>query len=149
MNTNVKIFVSVIAILFVGTIATAVIRGGVGGPTGPGKYDTFATCLKDAGATFYGAFWCPHCQATKKMFGSSQKLLPYVECSTPDAKGQTPICTEKGVASYPTWEFADGTRLTGELTFETLAEKTSCVLPTDAASAPTPVTEEGTTNPAQ
>jgi thiol-disulfide isomerase/thioredoxin len=35
--------------------------------TSPGKYDEFAKCLTDNGAKFYGAFWCPHCQAQKKM----------------------------------------------------------------------------------
>jgi hypothetical protein len=24
--------------------------------------DDFAKCIKDSGAMFYGAFWCPHCQ---------------------------------------------------------------------------------------
>src|SRR5690348_5319580 len=73
----------------------------------PGKLDSFATCLKDKGAVFYGAFWCPHCQATKAMFGRSAKLLPYVECSTPDGKGQLQVCTDKKVLSYPTWMFAN------------------------------------------
>ena len=95
----------------------------------PGKLDGFAQCLKDEGAIFYGAFWCPHCQKQKTMFGKSQKLLPYIECSTPDGRSQLPVCTEKKVESYPTWEFMDGTRLTGEIPLETLAEKTSCALP--------------------
>ncbi|HEY4511928.1 MAG TPA: thioredoxin domain-containing protein [Candidatus Paceibacterota bacterium] len=95
----------------------------------PGKYDTFATCLKDKGATFFGAFWCPHCQNQKKLFGKSASKLQYVECSTPDGQQQLPVCIEKKVASYPTWEFADGSRLTGEVALATLAEKTSCVLP--------------------
>ncbi|KKR67391.1 MAG: Vitamin K epoxide reductase, partial [Parcubacteria group bacterium GW2011_GWF1_40_6] len=98
-------------------------------PVGPGKYDAFATCLKDEGAVFYGAFWCTHCQATKKMFGASQKLLPYVECSTADGRGQVQMCADKKIMSYPTWEFADGSRLEGEVTFEQLALKTSCQLP--------------------
>jgi hypothetical protein len=97
--------------------------------SGPGKLDSFASCIKDKGATFYGAFWCPHCQAQKKMFGSSAKLLPYVECSSPDGKSQLPFCTQKGVESYPTWIFADGSTSTGEVDLETLAAKTSCVLP--------------------
>ncbi|MBI2035942.1 MAG: hypothetical protein HYT12_04685 [Candidatus Liptonbacteria bacterium] len=48
---------------------------------GPGEYDDFALCLKEKGVVFYGAFWCPHCQNQKKLFGKSQKLLPYLECS--------------------------------------------------------------------
>ncbi len=82
------------------------------------KYDMagFAQCLKDKGATFYGAFWCPHCGKTKQLFGpDAVSKLPYVECSTPDGKGQLAICKDKAVESYPTWEFANGKRLNGEL----------------------------------
>lgn len=101
----------------------------------PKIYDTFAACLGEKGAKFYGAFWCPHCGEQKAMFKGSQDLLPYVECSTPDSKGQTDICIEKVIASYPTWEFADGSRLTGAQSLETLAEKTGCVLPNDEEMA--------------
>jgi thiol-disulfide isomerase/thioredoxin len=131
MNTNAKIFISVIFLLIIGTIVTVIVRNDQTTSTEPGKYDTFATCLKDAGATFYGAFWCPHCQAQKKAFGKSAKLLPYVECSTADGNGQTQICLDKNITGYPTWEFADGSRLSGEVPLEQLAEKTSCVLPTE------------------
>jgi len=44
----------------------------------PGQYDTFAQCLGEKGAKFYGAFWCPHCQAQKAIFGKSKEFLPYV-----------------------------------------------------------------------
>lgn len=118
------------------SIVGAVVFHSNQAPAGPGQYDTFAQCLKDKGAVFYGAFWCPHCQAQKKMFGSSVKLLPYVECSTPDANAQTQACIDKGVTSYPTWEFADGSRLTGEIPLTQLAEKTGCQLPTDSVPVP-------------
>lgn len=95
----------------------------------PGKLDAFATCLGEKGATFYGAFWCPHCNDQKRMFGRSQKLLPYVECSTPDRQNQTPACIEAGIVGYPTWDFADGERLTGPQPLQTLSERTNCPLP--------------------
>lgn len=95
----------------------------------PGKYDGLAQCLKDKGVVFYGAFWCPHCAKTKALFGRSAKLLPYFECSTPDGQGQVQACKDKGVQSYPTWEFPDGSRLTGERTLQELAEKSGCQLP--------------------
>ena len=95
----------------------------------PGKLDEFAQCLKDKGAVFYGAFWCPHCQNQKAMFGKSQKLLPYVECSKPDGKNQLAVCQEKKITGYPTWEFADGSRESGEVSLEKLAEKTGCQQP--------------------
>ncbi len=93
------------------------------------KFDGFAQCLTDAGAKFYGAFWCPHCQAQKKLLQNS-KNIPYVECSTPDRKAQTPECIEKKIEGYPTWIFADGSRGDGEQTLEQLSTKTGCELPT-------------------
>lgn len=132
---NVKIFVSVFVALLVVIIGTAVYRSGRedDATVTPGKYDAFATCLKDKGMIFYGAFWCPHCKAQKEMFGSSAKLLPYVECSTLDGKGQLPICQEAKIESYPTWRMADGTEIPNEdgsgVSLATLAAKSSCELP--------------------
>lgn len=131
-KNNVKIFVSILVLLVLGIIGAVLVRSN-STPLGPGKYDDFATCLKDKGAVFYGAFWCPHCQATKKLFGSSQRLLPYVECSTADGNAQLQVCKDKKIEGYPTWEFADGSRLTGEVNFQQLADKTSCLLPIENA----------------
>lgn len=126
------IFFSVLGVLIVGLVGIAMFQSKQA-PAGPGKYDSFAMCLKDKGATFYGAFWCPHCQAQKKLFGSSAELLPYVECSTADGRDSTQLCKDKKIEGYPTWELADGTRIPVEnsagVTLETLAAKTSCELP--------------------
>jgi len=98
-------------------------------PQKPGTNDDFATCIKDSGAIFYGAFWCSHCQDQKTLFGKSAKLLPYKECSTPDSKGQTKVCTDAGIKSYPTWDFPGKERQLGTLSFEKLSEFTGCKLP--------------------
>lgn len=95
----------------------------------PGKFDQFADCLKEKGAVFYGTFWCTHCQNQKALFGKSAKRLPYIECSTPDSRGQTTVCKDKKIEGYPTWEFKDGSRLSGEIALKELAEKTGCLLP--------------------
>ncbi len=95
----------------------------------PSKYDDFATCIKESGAKFYGAFWCPHCQDQKSLFGRAAKNLPYVECSTPDTNGQLPVCNNEKIESYPTWKFSDGTVNEGELSLQKLAEATGCQLP--------------------
>ncbi len=113
--------VGVAALIFVGV--------SVWNRIAPGKYDAFAQCLGEKGATFYGAFWCPHCQEQKKLFGRSADELPYVECSTPGGQDQLPVCAEAGVKNYPTWVFAAGERLSGLIPLETLAEKTGCALP--------------------
>jgi thiol-disulfide isomerase/thioredoxin len=92
----------------------------------PGQYDGLAQCIKDSGATFYGAFWCPHCQEQKAEFGKSVKFLPYVECSTPDGQGQLEVCKEKGIQGYPTWVFKNGNRQSSVMSLEDLAATTSC-----------------------
>src|SRR3989338_7504677 len=94
----------IIIVLVIG----GVIGFGVYATSRPAPLDGFAQCLGEKGATFYGAFWCPHCQNQKKLFGRSERLLPYVECSTPDGQGQTMECREKEIQSYPTWIFANG-----------------------------------------
>ena len=99
-------------------------------PPPNGKYNSFAECIKASGATFYGAFWCPHCQNEKKLFGDAEQFLPYVECSTPDGTAQLQVCKDASIQSYPTWVFKDGSRLTGEIPFDQLSAKTGCPLPT-------------------
>ncbi len=116
----------VIGVLIGGVLA--LIGYGIYDYTQPGKYDDFAQCIKDSGATFYGAFWCPHCQNQKKLFGKSERLLPYVECSLPSGQGQTQNCIDKKIEGYPTWEFKDGARTIDVFTLQELAQKTSCPL---------------------
>jgi thiol-disulfide isomerase/thioredoxin len=94
----------------------------------PGKYDEVAQCITDSGAKFYGAWWCPHCQAQKAIFGKSAKKLPYVECQT-RSREMIGTCTEEKIEGFPTWVFADGSRVTGERSIQELAEKTNCSLP--------------------
>ena len=123
-STGTKVIAAVVAIVVIGLGYVVMNK-----ESGPGKYDQFATCIKDSGATFYGAFWCPHCQEQKRMFGSSAKLLPYIECSLPDGKTRTQECIDKGIESYPTWFFKDGTKKSGAIPLDELAKATSCTLP--------------------
>ncbi len=95
----------------------------------PGQYDKFAQCLTDKGAKFYGASWCPHCAEQKRLFGTSMKHIAYVECALPNGQqGQTQACTDAKIDSYPTWVFADGSRLNGEQQPSALAAKAGCSL---------------------
>lgn len=76
----------------------------------PSEYEPFAQSLKDAGTRFYGAFWCPHCQAQEKEFKMSRQKMErmglYVECSPSNGQGQTKVCSDAGIESYPTWVYA-------------------------------------------
>jgi thiol-disulfide isomerase/thioredoxin len=101
METSQKITIGVVIVLVAGAIGFGIFASNK-----TGKYDELAQCIKDQGAQFFGAFWCPHCQKEKAMFGSSKKYLPYVECSTPDGQGQMQVCTDNNISGYPTWTFA-------------------------------------------
>lgn len=123
---NKKAIWILVALVFIGLVVWLIRT-----PGKPGKLDGLATCIKDSGALFYGAFWCPHCQNQKAMFGSSAKLLPYIECSTPNGQGQLEICTSAGVTGYPTWKIGT-TTITGEQEPAKLAELTNCPLPEES-----------------
>lgn len=123
MKKGVTIFWGIlIVVIVVGVGSTFFIQAG------PGQHDKLAQCIKDQGVIFYGAFWCPHCQRTKGLFGSSAKLLPYLECSTPDGQGQVQACKDKNIESYPTWERPDGARMTGEHPLEEWASFSGCTV---------------------
>ena len=89
--------------------------------------NNFAKCLTDKGVKLYGAYWCGHCNTQKQMFGKDNEYLDYIECSTPDNK-QTEACQNAGIMAYPTWEFADGNRIEGGLTFEEISKYSGCAL---------------------
>lgn len=95
----------------------------------PSVYDEFAQCLTDDGVKMYGAWWCPHCQSQKKLFGTSFARVTYIECSTA-SKSMNQTCKDASIEGYPTWEFSDASRLGGEQSLETLSEKSGCALPT-------------------
>lgn len=88
----------------------------------------FAKALRDAGATMYGAYWCPHCLAQKELFQDGAKFLNFVEVT--DANRQpNQIAIDQNITSYPTWVFANGSRLEGEQTLAALATKVGIAIP--------------------
>lgn len=127
--STMKNFKTILIVLIIGLAAATGIFLLASKNNQPEKLDAFALCLKDKGAMFYGAFWCPYCQTQKVMFGKSAELIPYTECSTPDGNNQLAVCQDKKIEGYPTWEFSDGSRETGEVPLEKLSEKTGCPLP--------------------
>lgn len=115
----------------IGTIAVVVISVIILSSSGSSKYEDFAQCITDSGTKMYGAYWCPHCQAQKKIFGSSWDNINYIECATPGSNQQTTACNVAGIKSYPTWIFGDGRPLSGELSLQQLATFTGCQLPAE------------------
>jgi hypothetical protein len=122
--TSTHYFIILIVLVIGGIVAAKYWSGNA-----PGQYDAFAQCINDSGATFFGAFWCPHCAEQKRLFGTSVQYLPYHECSTPDGQSQNQSCIDVGIKTYPTWQFADGSRAEGVQPLSALAQKTGCELP--------------------
>jgi len=59
--------------------------------------------LTAVGAACYSAWWCPHCQEQRELFGKEAvALAPFVECSTVQRK-ETQVCKDKDISGYPTW----------------------------------------------
>lgn len=92
------------------------------------KVDAFAQCLTDHGAKMYGAWWCPHCKKQKELFGKSFDKVKYIECSDPGSNEMNQTCKSAGIQGFPTWEFKDGTRVSGEVKLEDLGKKAECIL---------------------
>ncbi len=123
MTKETKVFIGIVFGLVVTITGLFIFNANT-----PGKYDEFAQCINNSGATFFGTFWCPHCQQQKLLFGKSEKYLPYKECSTPNGHDFN-LCANDNIESTPTWQFADGTRVTGVQSLESLATVTNCKLP--------------------
>lgn len=110
--------------IMVAAAALALLAAGCA--KGSGASDAFAQCLTDKGVKMYGAYWCPHCINQKELFGGSFDKVQYIECSLPERAGQTQVCADAGINGYPTWEFADGSRVEGEMNLGDLAAKAGC-----------------------
>jgi hypothetical protein len=87
-----------------------------------------ARCLTRKGVTLYGATWCPACEKQLEAFGRAADYLDYVECSLDGTGFVAPECEDADVKSFPTWEFGDGSRQTGQLSFARLSKKSGCPL---------------------
>lgn len=84
--------------------------------------------LRTAGALFYGAYWCSHCQHQKDLFGARGSAeLPYVECDRDDEGRRR--CQKAGVRAYPTWVIGEERR-EGVLSLEELETWLTALKPT-------------------
>lgn len=93
--------------------------------SGADKLNQLAQCLTQKQVKMYGAFWCSHCQKQKEAFGAAWRYINYTECSNPDGS-QKEECQKAGIQSYPTWDFGNGSRESGEISFQDLAKKSNC-----------------------
>ena len=130
---NIIVTFAIIGILLVGLIISGFVFASK--EKDDPKIEALAKCLAEKQVTMYGAKWCSHCVAQKKLFGKYFSLVPYVECPDNIAK-----CVALGVESYPTWIIPtpnntatssetiknSDTKLVGEQSLEKLAEESKC-----------------------
>ncbi len=61
--------------------------------------------LTSTGAVMYSAWWCPHCNEQKQLFGKEAVgRLTIVECAADGRNSQTERCSAKGIQGFPSWE---------------------------------------------
>jgi uncharacterized membrane protein len=112
------------------TVGASFAAFSIGGPGTPYQ-EALARHLRDTGARFYGAHWCPACREQKRLFGNAADELPYVECD-PNGPGARPeLCAQANVRSFPTWTIR-GNRREGVTSLDTLATLSGFVPPTTA-----------------
>ncbi len=103
----------------------------IGQPEGEPAQDlvAFAKALDAAGVQFFGAEWCPFCTEQKQLFQDGGEFLPFIEVTGPDRQLNS-IGVSEGIQTFPTWEFPDGTRLTGVQSLQTLSQRSGVSIPT-------------------
>ena len=83
--------------------------------------EKLAKFMTEKGMIMYGAYWCPHCQAEKQLFGAAFQFVDYVECDPQGPNANPGECSAKNVTGYPTWIY-NGTTYSGQKTLSQLAQ---------------------------
>jgi cyclophilin family peptidyl-prolyl cis-trans isomerase len=88
----------------------------------------FAKALTQAGTKYFTAAWCPNCSAQKALFEDGANYLNVIEVTNPD-RTLNAVGIANNITSFPTWEFPDGTRLTGQQTLATISQRAGVAIP--------------------
>lgn len=112
------------------------------GCDGATAYDNFAKCVTSKDAKIYGTHWCTACATQKREFGASFQYINFIECDPKGENSKTDLCLKKGIKSYPTWEFSDGSRREGVLALGDLAKITNCELKPDISQPGGPLIQK-------
>ena len=85
----------------------------------------FAKYLNDNNVVMYSAYWCPHCNDQKQLFGkkAAEELL-IVECAKDGKNNQYKLCQEKGIEGFPSWEI-NNQIYSGTMSLNELAKMTN------------------------
>jgi cyclophilin family peptidyl-prolyl cis-trans isomerase len=98
----------------------------------------FAKALTQAGTKYFTAAWCPHCNQQKALFEDGSTYLNAIEVTNPD-RTLNAIGIANNITSFPTWEFPDGTRLTGMQTLATISQRAGVAIPSSDVPSLKPI----------
>ena len=85
----------------------------------------FARFLNENKIIMYSAYWCPHCNDQKQLFGKQAvEELIIVECAKDGKNNQYKLCQEKGIEGFPSWEINKGI-YSGTMSLDELAKMTN------------------------
>lgn len=98
----------------------------------------FAKALAAANVKFYGAAWCPVCAEQKRLFEDGAQFLPFIEVTNAD-RTLNEIGEANNIEVFPTWVFADGTRLTGLQTLSELSQRSGVAIPQSSSPSFAPI----------
>ena len=85
----------------------------------------FAKFLTNNNIVMYSAYWCPHCNDQKQLFGQQAvEELIIVECAKDGKNNQYKLCQEKGIEGFPSWEI-DNEIYSGTRSLRELAQMTN------------------------
>lgn len=115
---------------------------GEGEQTGEGEAGNdlvaFAKAIAATNTKFYGGAWCAFCTQQKNLFEDGGKYLPFVDVTNPDRTPNS-LATSNNITTYPTWVFADGSRLEGVQTLATISQKTGIAIGQSATPYISPI----------
>ncbi len=101
--------------------ATGVAPPPIQNTSGPSEI-ALAQHLQNIGAKKYSAYWCPHCQQQRELFGREAfSYINSIECAEDGQDAQPQLCREAGVQGYPSWEI-DGELYSGARPLSQLAD---------------------------
>ena len=85
----------------------------------------FAKYLSDNGIAMYSAYWCPHCNDQKQLFGEKAvEELIIIECAKDGKNNKYKLCQDKAIEGFPSWEI-DNEIYSGTRSLEELAQMTN------------------------
>ena len=85
----------------------------------------FAKYLSNKNIVMYSAYWCPHCNDQKQLFGKQAvEELIIVECAKDGKNNQYKLCQEKGIEGFPSWEI-NNRLYSGTMSLDELAKMTN------------------------